>query len=190
MAKRMTLANMRTSDFESFSYSQLRKAYSVYQQVLSKRIKRLSKGTTAQKRFVQPFISGSKQLRSLTELDKLPRKGWDENALRREMLFRVKELQILEQKERLSLSGWKRIEKNVINILRESGYENISKKNIKQFGEYMEKMRELFKNKIFPSEEVAEAYNTVVEENTLLGESDLLSLIDSFTGGVGVDLFL
>lgn len=188
--KRYTVEQLRTTDLSTLSYGELRKAYTAFRDTLVKRVKRLSKGTPAQKRFVQPFMAGgSKELKTLTQLDKYPRKGWTEDQLRREMLFRVKEFQILEQKDRLSIAGWKRIEQRTIKMLQESGYENISSSNIKQFGEFMEKMREQFKNKIFPSEEVAEAFNTAVEEKSLLDKNDLLSLIDSFRGGDGVDLF-
>ena len=54
----------------------------------------------------------------------------------------------------------------------------------------MEKMRQLYGNKIFPSEEVAESYDRISEgsrvSNTVLNE-----LISSMSGGInGVDLFL
>lgn len=188
--KRYTVEQLRITDLDTLSYGELRKAYTTYRDSLVKRVKRLSKGTPAQKRFAQPFmVGGSKELKTLTQLDKYPRKGWTEDQLRRELLFRVKEFQILESKDRLSIAGWKRIEQRTIKMLQESGYENISSSNIKQFGEFMEKMREQFKNKIFPSEEIAEAFNTAVEEKSLLDGDDLLSLIDSFRGSVGVDLF-
>lgn len=187
---RYSVGQLRIVDLGTLSYGELRKAYTTYRDVLVKRVMRLSKGTPAQKRFVQPFmVGGSRELKTLAQLDTYPRKGWTEDQLRRELLFRVKEFQILEQKDRLSITGWKRIEQRTIEMLRESGYENISSFNIKQFGEFMERMREQFKNKIFPSEEIAEAFNTAVEEKSILDKEDLMSLIDSFRGSGGVDLF-
>lgn len=188
--KRYTVEQLRTTDLSTLSYGELRKAYTAYRDAMKKRIERLSKGTPAQQNYIQPFLKGgAKEILTLRQLDSKLHVNWTEETFYRDMLFRVKELKILEQKPRMSLEGWENIEKRSVKLLQEAGYKNITSKNLPQYGEYMERMRELYRNKVFPSEEVAEAFNTAVEEKSLLDKNDLLSLIDSFRGGGGVDLF-
>ena len=104
--------------------------------------------------------------------------------------MRVKELQLLEKSERLSISGWKAIEKRTVQSLQEHGYKNINKKNLKAFGNFMEKMRSAFGNKIFPSEEVAELFDAAGGELSNMDESEILGILDDLGADItGVDLF-
>ena len=187
MAKKLSLGALRGTDISSLSRSQLRQAYTTYRDVLQKRISRLSEGTATQKEYAKPFqAGGSKELLTLGQIDKFRRSGWSEDQLRREMVMRVKELQILERSERLSISGWKAIEKRTLSALQEHGY-NITKANIGTFGEYMEMMREKFGTKIFPSEEVAELFSAA-ESSEMSGE-EMISALQAMSGSYGVDLF-
>lgn len=178
-------------DLGELSYKQLRKAYTVYRDALRKRFKRLAEGTAAQQAYAAPFrAGGSKELKTLAEISKLPRHGWTEEQLRREMLHRVKELQIIEQGERSSLAGWRKIEQRTVKALQDRGYKNINKGNLKAFGEYMERMRSVFGNKIFPSEEVAEVFDNAIGEAADLSPNELYELIINEMGdSFGVDLF-
>ena len=189
--KESELARLRAADLSTFSRSELRKAYTVYRDVMQKRIKRLSSGTAAQQAYAQPFqVGGSKELLTLGQIDKFRRAGWSEDQLRREMEMRVKELQLLEKSERLSISGWQAIEKRTVQSLQEHGYKNINKKNLKAFGNFMEKMRSAFGNKIFPSEEVAELFDAAGGELSNMDESEILGILDDLGADItGVDLF-
>ena len=188
MAKKESeLDRLRAADFSTFSRSELRKAYTVYRDVMQKRIKRLATGTATQQAYAKPFqAGGSKELLTLGQIDKFRRSGWSEESLRREMEVRVKELQLLEKNKRLSISGWKAIEKRTLSALQEHGY-NITKANIGTFGEYMEMMREKFGTKIFPSEEIAELFSSA-ESGEMSGE-EIISALQSMSGSYGVDLF-
>lgn len=191
MAKRMTLSGARALDASTASISDLRKAYTAFRDVMEKRVKRLAAGTESQQAFARPFLpGGSKELMTLKELSQLPREGWSPEQIRREMEFRVKELQLLESSERLSLAGWSRIEKRTLESLHRAGYKNITKKNIRQFGKFMEKMRSLFCNKFFPSDEVAELFDTAQGEDGQMDEIELLGILEDLGAEVdGVDLF-
>lgn len=191
MAKKLSLGALRSTDISSLSRSQLRQAYTTYRDVLQKRISRLSEGTAAQQAYAKPFqAGGSKELLTLGQIDKFRRSGWSEDQLRREMEMRVKELQLLEKSERLSISGWKAIENRTVQSLQAHGYKNINKKNLKAFGSFMDKMRSAFGNKIFPSEEVAELFDTAGGELSDMDESELLGILDDLGADItGVDLF-
>lgn len=187
MAKKLSLSALRSTDLGTLSRTQLRQAYTVYRDVMQKRIKRLASGTATQQAYAKPFqAGGSKELLTLGQIDKFRRVGWSEDQLRREMEMRVKELQILEKSERLSISGWQAIEKRTLSALQEHGY-NITKANIGTFGEYMEMMREKFGTKIFPSEEVAELFSSA--ETGKMSSDEMISALQSMSGSYGVDLF-
>ena len=191
MAKKLSLGSLRSTDISSLSRSQLRQAYTTYRDVLQKRISRLSEGTAAQQAYAKPFqAGGSKELLTLGQIDKFRRSGWSEDQLRREMEMRVKELQLLEKSERLSISGWKAIENRTVQSLQAHGYKNINKKNLKAFGNFMDKMRSAFGNKIFPSEEVAELFDAAGGELSDMDESEILGILDDLGADItGVDLF-
>lgn len=192
MAKKESeLDRLRAADFSTFSRSELRKAYTVYRDVMQKRIKRLASGTATQQAYAKPFqAGGSKELLTLGQIDKFRRSGWSEESLRREMEVRVKELQLLEKNKRLSISGWKAIENRTVQSLQAHGYKNINKKNLKAFGSFMEKMRAAFGNKIFPSEEVAELFDAAGGELSDMDESEILGILDDLGADItGVDLF-
>lgn len=191
MAKKLSLGALRSTDISSLSRSQLRQAYTTYRDVLQKRISRLSEGTAAQQAYAKPFqAGGSKELLTLGQIDKFRRSGWSEDQLRREMEMRVKELQLLEKSERLSISGWKAIENRTVQSLQAHGYKNINKKNLKAFGNFMDKMRSAFGNKIFPSEEVAELFDAAGGELSDMDESEILGILDDLGADItGVDLF-
>lgn len=194
MAKKgeISIEKLRKTDLGELSYKQLRKAYTVYRDALRKRFVRLGQGTAAQKAFAAPFLQegGYKELKKLSQLDALRRTNWNEESIRREMLQRVQELQSIEKSDRSSLAGWARIEQRTVKSLQERGYNNINKSNLKAFGEYMERMRSVFGNKIFPSDEAAEAFDAVVSEYGDLDPNELFDLILNEMGdSFGVDLF-
>ena len=88
------------------------------------------------------------------------------------------------------MAGWKRIEMRTLESLHKVGYTNINKKNIRQFVKFMEKMRSLFGNKFFPSDEVAERFDTAQGEDGQMDEQELLSILEDLGAVVDeVDLF-
>lgn len=163
--------------------SSLRQEYYNLRKTFNKRINRLSKGSEVQRRYAAPFQPGGKRaFKTLTELGEVAQ---NEKLLSRE----IRDLKLYLKKDRLSLSGWKNVERDTIKSLQRAGY-NITKKNISQFGEFMEKMRQLYGNKIFPSEEVAESYDRI-SEGSRVSSTVINELISSMSGGInGIDLFL
>ena len=189
---RLTLAGARSLETSAASLADLRSAYTALRDVMQKRISRLAEGTEAQQAYARPYLpGGSKELKTLGQLKELSRQGWTPEQVRREMEMRVKELQILEQSPRASLSGWQKIEKRTIESLHKAGFKNINSKNIKQFGNFMEKMRGVFSTKFFPSDEVAELFETAASEDGQMGETELLGILEDLGADVddGVDLF-
>ena len=57
--------------------------------------------------------------------------------------------------ERSSVTGLKRIEKQTIETLQEHGYTFVNTKNVRQFGAFMEEMRQAGLSKLYSSEFIA-----------------------------------
>lgn len=191
---RVSVRELRGKDLSGMSLKELRSAYTAYRDVMVKNAKRLAKGTESQQQYARVLldyenIHNPKGLKTLKMIDSFVRPGWTEETYRRDMLKRVQELQDLEQKPRYSLSGWKEIEKRTVKSLREAGYD-ISSKNIKKFGEYMERLRAAFGNKIFPSDLAAEKFSETQGEVADMDISNLVNMINDLNiSNGGVDLF-
>ena len=198
---RYTKASALALDVDTASMSDLKKAYTALRDAFVKQRDRLAAGTEAQQEYAAPFLSGGSQEWKVAKLSKITgreywKKGLDDQARQREMKLRVEELQVLVESPRYSLSGWKEIEKRTVATLQEHGYENITKSNLKQFGVYMEAMRDLYGEQFFPSAEVAEAYESEISKaGRQLTSAELGQLIIDVRlkkkGGFsnGVDLF-
>ena len=191
---RLTLKQASELNARTASMEELRAAYTSLRDVMEKRTTRLMEGTETQQRWARPFREegGERQLKTLAQLDKLQYVKTPEQR-QRDLAFRVQELQQFVESPRLSLQGWNKIEKRTLQTLRSSGYGNINKGNLKQFGSYMETLRSMFGDKFFPSAEAAEAYNRLIENaEGPLEAGELANLIMDFMGGHygdGVDLF-
>ena len=191
---RKKVSEYRGKDLSGLSLKELRSAYTTYRDAMMKAAKRLSKGTASQKQYANVLldyenIHNPKGLKTLKMIDSFVRPGWTEETYRRDMLKRVQELQKLEQSPRYSLSGWQDIEKRTIKSLQEANY-NITAKNIKQFGEYMERLRSAFGDKIFPSDLAAEQFSNSQGEVAKLDTDTLVSMINDLNiANGGVDLF-
>lgn len=191
---RKKVSEYRNKDLSGLSLKELRSAYTTYRDAMMKAAKRLSKGTASQKQYANVLldyenIHNPKGLKTLKMIDSFVRPGWTEETYRRDMLKRVQELQKLEQSPRYSLSGWQDIEKRTIKSLQEANY-NITAKNIKQFGEYMERLRSAFGDKIFPSDLAAEQFSNSQGEVAKLDTDVLVSMINDLNiANGGVDLF-
>ena len=191
---RKKVSEYRGKDLSGLSLKELRSAYTTYRDAMMKAAKRLSKGTASQKQYANVLldyenIHNPKGLKTLKMIDSFVRPGWTEETYRRDMLKRVQELQKLEQSPRHSLSGWQDIEKRTIKSLQEANY-NITAKNIKQFGEYMERLRSAFGDKIFPSDLAAEQFSNSQGEVAKLDTDTLVSMINDLNiANGGVDLF-
>lgn len=177
------------------SEAELEAAFTALRDAFRKQVLRLGAGTETQQRYAAPYLNSEgdfkyKTLRDVREeRSKLP-----PDASRRNLMYSVQNLQELLQSPRLSLSGWQDIEKRTLQTLQKHGYGNISKRDLEQFGTYMEGMRELWGSKVFPSAEVAEAYNSLLAESggkvssAQLGKLMMDLRIGGFSNG-GVDLF-
>lgn len=169
MAKRSryTKKTALALDADTASLSELKKAYTALRDAFVKQRDRLAAGTESQQEYAAPFLSGGSQEWKVAKLSQITgRKYWkqglDAKAQQREMKLRVEELQVLVESPRYSLSGWKEIEKRTVATLQAHNYKNITKSNLKQFGVYMEAMRDLYGEQFFPSSETAEAYESAV----------------------------
>ena len=183
------------------SEAELEAAFTALRDAFRKQVLRLGAGTETQERYAAPYLNSEGEFKYKTlkdmreERSKLP-----PDASRRNLMYSVQNLQELLQSPRLSIKGWQNIEKRTLQTLQARGYGNLSKRNLAQFGEYMERMRELWSAKFFPSAEVAEAYDSLLASargriptaqfQQLLDSAQLRSMLDLGGGSSGgVDLF-
>ena len=174
--------------------AQLEAAFTALRDAFRKQVFRLVEGTETQQAFAAPYLTeaGDFNFQTLKSL-KDEMKNLPPDASRRTLEYSVRNLQTLIESPRMSLKGWQDIEKRTVQTLRSHKYKNINKKNLAQFGAYMEGMRDLYSSKFFPSAEVAEAYNKLAGQAA--GEISEMQLgqmmMDLRLGGAtnGVDIF-
>lgn len=194
MAKgKITKAGAIALNARKASEAQLWESYTVLRDALNKQIKRLGSGTETQQSFAAPFLSGGRLNVQTTGSLRSEVKNLPPDAGMRNLRYSVENLQALLQSPRLSLQGWREIEKRTLETLQEHGYENLNKGNLKQFGDYMEAMRDLYgSTKFFPSAEVAEAYTDLAGSTKgKISSQELgdLMMRVRMGGSHGVDLF-
>lgn len=188
---RLSKAEALSLNARKASEAQLEAAFTALRDVFRKQVIRLGGGTESQQSYAKPFINakGEFTYQTMAEL-RTERSKLPPDASKRNLMFSVMNLQELVTKPRYSLSGWKAIENRTVQSLQAHGYKNINKQNLKAFGNFMEKMRAAFGNKIFPSEEVAELFDAAGGELSDMDESEILGILDDLGADItGVDLF-
>lgn len=172
---------------------QLESEYQRYRKTFNERIRRMTKeGTPAQRAAAAPFVTGGyKNPSTLTQMRKYAKSP---EQYRRILEKRFTELTQLSTKRSLSLGGWRATEEKTIHTLRDAGYKNIkTREQLRSFGKFMGTMRELFGNKLFPSEEVAEIFDlSQTNEESRLPVEELLGRLEDLGADVdelGVDIF-
>ena len=116
----------------------LRKEYSRLREIANRRLERLLASEYKEIDLAKEYAGG---FAILAEVEDLPR-----------------ELTMLARfvaSERSSVTGLKRIDKQTISTLHQHGYTFVNSKNVRQFGAFMEEMRQAGLSKIYSSEFIA-----------------------------------
>ena len=116
----------------------LRKEYSRLREIANRRLERLLASEYKEIDLAKEYAGG---FAILAEVEDLPR-----------------ELTMLARfvaSERSSVTGLKRIDKQTINTLHQHGYTFVNAKNVRQFGAFMEEMRQAGLSKLYSSEFIA-----------------------------------
>ena len=116
----------------------LRKEYSRLREIANKRLNRLQASEYKESDLAKEYASG---FALLADVEDLPRE--------------LTKLARFVASERTSLTGLKRIDKQTIETLQEHGYTFVNTKNVRQFGAFMEEMRQAGLSKIYSSEFIA-----------------------------------
>lgn len=117
----------------------LRKEYTRLRKVANKRLARLQASEYKETDLAKEYAGG---FALLADVKDLPRE--------------LTQLARFVASERSSVTGLKRIDKQAIETLHEHGYEFINAKNVRQFGAFMEEMRQAGLSKLYSSELMAE----------------------------------
>lgn len=170
--KRSFTTRKSFSEIEKLSVKELRREYTTLRDIFQKRIKRLEQAGSER---AKPYLSGAwAYIPTLAERAKIPGlRNLTEDQKRGDLIFAVKELtNLVGRSERnlpasgvLSITGLRRQrserETGVLNALHEAGYERISKSTLRNFGRFMDAMREQYGKKLPNSEEMAEFFDSL-----------------------------
>ena len=116
----------------------LRKEYTRLRKIANKRLNRLQASEYKETDLAKEYAGG---FALLADVEDLPR-----------------ELTVLARfvsSERSSVTGLKRIDRQTVETLQEHGYDFVNTKNVRQFGAFMEEMRQAGLSKLYSSEFIA-----------------------------------
>ena len=116
----------------------LRKEYTRLRKVANKRLARLQASEYKESDLAKEYAGG---FALLADVKDLPRE--------------LTQLARFVASERSSVTGLKRIDKQTVETLQEHGYEFVNAKNVRQFGAFMEEMRQAGLSKLYSSEFLA-----------------------------------
>ena len=117
----------------------LRKEYTRLRKIANKRLARLQASEYKDSNLAKEYAGG---FALLADVKDLPRE--------------LTQLARFVASERSSVTGLKRIDKQTVETLQEHGYEFVNAKNVRQFGAFMEEMRQAGLSKLYSSELMAE----------------------------------
>lgn len=145
------MAKIKNADVLTFEYDDyypyrleqideraLRKEYTRLRKIANKRLKRLQASEYKETDLAKEYAGG---FAILAEVEDLPRE--------------LTQLARFVASERSSITGLKRIDKQTISTLQEHGYTFVNSKNVRQFGAFMEEMRQAGYSKLYSSEFLA-----------------------------------
>lgn len=116
----------------------LRKEYSRLREIANSRLKRLLSSEYKETDLAKEYAGG---FAILADVEDLPRE--------------LTKLARFVASERTSVTGLKRIDKQTIETLQEHGYTFVNSKNVRQFGAFMEEIRQAGLSKLYSSEFIA-----------------------------------
>ena len=115
-----------------------------------KRLKALNKeARTRADRLTKAGYSGEMTTPPIRDYSKTPRD---------ELIRAIEDLQIYTRDPRSTVAGMKRIENETLASLKSHGYDFVNRDNLADFGQFMNKVREIHGSRAFPSNEVAQLY--------------------------------
>ena len=123
---------------EQMDESALRKEYTRLRKIANKRLARLQASKYKDSDLAKEYSGGFEILANVADL---PRE--------------ITVLARFVASERSSITGLQRIEKQTISTLHQHGYKFVNTKNVRQFGAFMEEMRQAGLSKLYSSEFIA-----------------------------------
>lgn len=147
---------------------ELRKEYSRLRQVANKRLKRME-GTRFEDS--QTYKKNAGRYSTIADIEKQALAN--AKQLNPETAQRLVDIHIARKMEDMyrfltaksgSIRGMQAIENQIIESLRERGLTFVNKKNIQQFGQYMEYLRSINKGREFDSERAADLFGTAIRK--------------------------
>lgn len=123
---------------EQIDERELRKEYTRLRKIANKRLKRLQASEYKETDLVKEYAGG---FALLADVEDLPRE--------------LTKLARFVAREMSSVTGLKRIDNQTISTLHQHGYTFVNTKNVRQFGAFMEEMRQAGLSKIYSSEFIA-----------------------------------
>ena len=187
------------SEIEKLSEKELRKYYTTVRDVFQKQIKRYAQSSPEKAKIYQQ--GGYRYFRTLTELKTNPPKyliGQSPEVLRRDLVRMAQELTELTPRRDVKTGYFetsaglfipsiqyqrqrkREQQEALVEALQNAGYEHISKSTLKNFGNFMDAMREQYGKKLPNSIIIAEFFDSLKYNTKRKATSDLLSLWEDF----------
>lgn len=172
-----------------WSIARIKKEYSKQRTNFIHQIERLYEKTGDPT--LKPYLKGRyKYPRQIKDIENLKgRKNWTEKATREDWAFRLSELQQLQARRLLSITGRKAIRKDTIKGLQDRGFKSINDSNFNRFTSFMNWAKDLGVLDEYESQVVAEAFDQWVSGGIVENET-LLAYINQWQSDVeSIDLF-
>lgn len=139
--------------------AEMRSHYSYLRQIANKRLKNF---VGSEFEDAQSYIKNVGKFVPLSEINN-----------ERELMFKLYEVNKFVRARSSSVTGLKRIRNETIETFHDRGFTWINKKNIKQFGDYMEYMRAKYGARQFDSERAAELFGMIASDSVGLNVEDV-----------------
>lgn len=172
-----------------WSIAQIKKEYSKQRTNFIHQIERLYKKTGDPT--LKPYLKeGYKYPRKIQDIENLKgRKNWTDKTIREDWAFRLSELQQLQARRLLSITGRKAIRNDTIKALQDLGLQSINDSNFDRFTSFMNWAKAMGVLDEYDSHLVAEAFDQWINGGIVDNET-LLSYINQWQSNVeSIDLF-
>lgn len=177
------------SDVQNMSYTELRKEFTTLRDIFQKRVKRLA--ATGNKQAIA-MTTGPAGIPTLKELTNKPYMKNASPGMMHEAVLRETEqlINLLGPTSgtvgsgAISIIGLRKQRRArdtaIINKLKESGYEHISRSNLKKFTDFMDEMRKRYGDKNPVSEEQAEFFDSLKYNTKRKSTQDIVDLWEDY----------
>lgn len=165
--------------------------YTRQRDIVHKQLMRLSEAGGRKAAIGKELLSGRDRILTIKDIEKEIRdKNLSPDQAAKLYASALSNINYIYFSDRASRSGWKRITSKIQQTLKENGYGNISKAQLEQMGDLMDRVYAIYGRKFAPSEEVMEAISKGLgDEMMRMSDADLADFLSNLDGRDNLELF-